>query len=137
MDRKEFLSTIGLGAVAAVCTYCLGGCKVDNGPTGPTNVNFTLNLNDPANSALKSNGGYLYNSGVIVARTASGSFVAVSLACTHAGATVYYDPSSNHFNCPAHGSVFATDGSVINGPASAPLTRYNTSLSGSSLRVYS
>jgi cytochrome b6-f complex iron-sulfur subunit len=137
MDRKEFLTAMGIGAVAVVSTYCLGGCKANEpGITGPANVDFTLDLTAAANSALKSFGGYVYNSGVIVAHTPSG-YVAVSLQCTHQGNTVYYDGNSNDFICPAHGSKFNTSGGVINGPASSPLTRYNTSLNGDSLRVYS
>jgi cytochrome b6-f complex iron-sulfur subunit len=58
MDRKEFLSAIGLGAAAIACSYCLGACNVnDPGITGPTNVDFTLDLNAQANTALKSAGG--------------------------------------------------------------------------------
>ncbi len=137
MDRKEFLSLAGAGAAAALCSACLGGCKNPDAITGPTNVNFTLDLSQPANSALTHNGGYVYNAGVIVARTTNGAYVAVSQTCTHAGSTIVYDSSANRFFCPAHGSAFATDGSVINGPASDPLTRYNTQLNGNLLKVYS
>jgi len=138
MDRKEFLSTLGLGAAALACSYCLAGCKpLDNPITAPTNVDFTLDLTSPANAALNKNGGYIYQSGVIVARTTSGSYVAVSQTCTHAGGTVEYIASTNDFFCPSHGSNFATNGSVVNGPASSPLTRYTTVLTGTSLRVHS
>ncbi len=138
MDRKEFLSLLGVGAVAAACSACLGACKTDTGvPSAPTNVDFTLDLTDPANGSLKTNGGYIYKSGVIVARTVAGTYVAVSSTCTHAGGTVYYDAGGNRFHCPVHGSNFATDGTVLNGPAGSPLMRYNTSLNGTSLRIYS
>ena len=138
MNRKEFLSTLGLGAAAIACSYCINGCKpLDNPITAPTNVNFTLDLTAPANAALKTNGGYLYSGGLIIARTVGGAFVALSQLCTHAGGTVQYVSGSNSFYCPNHGSSFATNGSVINGPATSPLTAYHTSLSGSSLRVYS
>jgi cytochrome b6-f complex iron-sulfur subunit len=138
MNRKEFLSTIGLGAAAVACSYCLNGCSPLSNPiTAPTNVDFTLDLNVPANAALKTNGGYVYNGGVIVARTTSGAYVAVSQLCTHAGGTVQYVPSSNSFYCPNHGSNFATNGSVLNGPATSSLGTYHTALTGTSLRVYS
>ncbi len=138
MDIKEFLATLGLGAAAVVCTYCLNGCTpTDNPITAPTNVDFTLDLTAPANASLKTNGGYIYNGGVIVARTKDGSYVAVSQTCTHAGGTVEYLPSSNRFYCPNHGSNFSTDGSVVNGPAASPLRKYNTTLTGTSLRVTS
>jgi len=139
MDRKEFLSVLGLGAAVIACGSCVGGCKPldDNVPSAPTNVDFTLNLADAANSALKSNGGYVYHNGIIVARTSNGSYVALSSICTHQGGTVFYDSATNEFHCPNHGSNFATDGSVINGPASSPIARYTTALSGTSLRVRS
>jgi cytochrome b6-f complex iron-sulfur subunit len=138
MERREFLSTLGIGAAALACSYCLAGCQSNDGVTNaPTNVDFTLDLTDPANSALKTNGGYVYKNGVIVTRTVTGAYVAVSSTCTHAGGTVFYDASGNRFHCPNHGSNFGTDGSVINGPAGSPLARYNTALSGNSLRVFS
>jgi cytochrome b6-f complex iron-sulfur subunit len=138
MDRKEFLSTLGLGAAALACSYCLSGCKpLDNPITAPTNVDFTLDLTNSSNASLNKNGGYVYQDGVIVARTSSGSYVAVSQTCTHAGGTVEYMASTNRFYCPNHGSNFATDGSVVNGPASSPLARYTTVLTGTSLRVHS
>ncbi len=138
MDRKEFLSTLGLGAAAFVCSYCLTGCQpLDNPITAPTNVDFTLDLTAPANAALKSNGGYLYNAGVIVARTTTGAYVAVSQKCTHQGSNVQYVSSDNSFYCPSHGSDFATSGAVNRGPASSSLAAYHTTLNGTSLRVYS
>jgi cytochrome b6-f complex iron-sulfur subunit len=138
MDRKEFLSLLGLTSAAFAVSYCFGGCQpMSNAPTAPTNVNFTLDLTNPAYSALNSNGGYIYNGGVIVARTVSGTYIAVSQYCTHAGGTVIYDSKNNDIYCPVHGSVFSTSGSVIQGPAGSPLAKYNTSLSGNSLRIYS
>jgi cytochrome b6-f complex iron-sulfur subunit len=138
MNRKDFLSALGLGTAAVACSYCLNGCKpLDSPITAPTNVDFTLDLTASTNAALKTNGGYLYNGGIIIARTANSSYVALSQICTHAGGTVQYVVSSNSFYCPNHGSNFATNGSVINGPATSPLTAYHTSLNGSSLRVYS
>ena len=138
MDRKEFLASLGIGAAVITGISVFPGCQVDNPVSAaPTNVDFTLNLTDPANTNLKSNGGYIYKDGIIVAKTASGSFVAVYSSCPHAGATVTYDGSNNRFHCPAHGSNFSTTGSVINGPANQALHQYNTSLNGTSLRVYS
>ena len=137
MDRKEFLTSFGVGTAAAVCSYCLGGCQPnDPGITGPTNVSFTLDLTLSANSALNNVGGYIYHSGVIVAHTVNG-YVAVSSTCTHQGSTVFYDQNTDSFFCPAHGSRFDDNGAVINGPATGPLTKYKTSLNGNILKVTS
>jgi len=137
MDRKEFLSVVGLGAAAIVCSYCFGGCQKDNPISAPTNVDFSLDLTNAAYATLRTNGGYIYNGGVIVAKTIHGTYVAVSQGCTHQGATVTYDASSDQFYCPSHGSLFATNGGVTRGPAANPLTVYKTTLTGNTLHVYS
>jgi len=137
MERREFLSFVALGATAAACTYCLSGCTVpDPGITGPTGIDFTLDLTSAANNGLRAVGGYLYNDGIIVAH-APGGYVAVSQACTHQGATISYDLASNSFICPAHGSRFGLDGSVLNGPAASKLSTYNAVLNGNNLHIYS
>lgn len=139
MDRKEFLSLVGMSMGAYVLTRCLESCsKKDGGsfPTPPSNVNMTLTLTDPAYSALGSNGGYVYlSNGIIVARTNSGSYLAVSEYCTHQGTAVVFRASQNNFYCSSHGSVFGADGHVSNGPAGIALKQYNTSLSGNSLTI--
>ena len=139
MDRKEFLALLGISSAALALTYCFGGCQpgMNSFPTAPSNVDFTLDLTNSANTALNTNGGYVYHGGVIVARTTGGTFVAVSQYCTHAGGTVVYESRVNEFYCPVHGSVFSTNGSVVNGPAPTALVKYNTSLAGTSLRVFS
>lgn len=138
MDRKEFLSIVGVGAAALLYQSCLTGCNPQNSlVNAPTNVDFSLDLSSPSNAALAKDGGYVYNGGVIVARVSAGNFVAVSQACTHQGSTVIYQSSAKDFYCRSHGSRFSTNGSVINGPASTPLKQYNVSLNGTSLRVYS
>ncbi len=138
MDRKEFLSNLGVGAAAIICSSCLGGCQpLDTVVGAPTNIDITLDLTASVNSGLIQSGGTLYRDGIVIARTAAGTYIAVSSACTHAGTTVQYEAGGNRFHCPAHGSNFASDGSVINGPANSPLGKYNTTLTGSSLRVFS
>jgi len=138
ITRKEFLSLLGLGTAAVAATYCIGGCQpVSTAPPPPTNVDFTLDLTNPAYSALNSTGGYLYANKIIIARTVNGTFAAVSEYCTHAGGTIVFDKNTDDFYCPVHGSVYSPGGTVLQGPASTPLAKYNTSLSGTSLRVYS
>jgi len=100
-------------------------------------VDFTLDLTLPANASLNNNGGSLLKSGLIVARTSAGEYIAVSSACTHQGGTIYFNSEANRFICPNHGANFSTTGSVLLGPTSSPLTNCNISLTGTSLRVYS
>jgi cytochrome b6-f complex iron-sulfur subunit len=134
MDRKEFIRLAGGSAGWMLISSCMSGCSGSDVSPAPTNVDFTL---DVSTGALATNGGSLNKSGVIVAKTLSGSFIAVSAACTHEGTTIQFQSSNNNFRCPNHGAVFSTSGAVVNGPATKALTQYKTTLTGTSLRVTS
>ena len=54
-------------------------------------------------------------------RAADGTLVERSAACTHLGCIVHWNGTEQCWDCPCHGSQFATDGSVINGPALSAL----------------
>jgi len=138
MDRKEFLLTLGKGAAIAGIAYCVG-CAANGSdvPTAPNNVDMTLDLSQSANNALNTVGGSIVSNGIIIGRTGTSSFVAVSAACTHQGTTIQFQLNNNRFYCNNHGSTFALDGSVTNGPAARSLTKYNTSLNGNNLRIFS
>ncbi len=133
MNRKEFLSILGISAGGLVVATCLGACK----KTETNATDFTLDLNSSANSALNTNGGYVVTKGIIVARTNSGTYIAVAAACTHEGTNVTYQAATNRFHCNNHGANFSSTGAVQNGPANAALTQYKTELTGTTLRIYS
>jgi cytochrome b6-f complex iron-sulfur subunit len=136
MERRKFFSIVGMGVTAVVVSNALISCKKDTVNPAPTNVDFTLDINSASAAALKDKGGYIYQNNLIIAHLPSDEYVALSSVCTHAGCTVQFNGSSD-FPCPCHGSIFATDGSVVKGPASKSLKKYNTSLNGNSLRVFS
>jgi len=48
---------------------------------------------------------------------------AVSAICTHLYCQVGFNAAERSWDCPCHGSRFATDGTVIQGPAVSPLER--------------
>ncbi|GAA1496818.1 FAD-dependent oxidoreductase [Paeniglutamicibacter kerguelensis] len=56
-----------------------------------------------------------------VYRDPEGQVHAVSAVCTHLGCIVDFNPADVTWDCPCHGSRFATDGNVIQGPAVAAL----------------
>jgi cytochrome b6-f complex iron-sulfur subunit len=58
---------------------------------------------------------------------------AISITCTHLGCVV--KAGAGGFECPCHGSRFASDGSVTRGPAPRPLPWLKVSVSGSAVTV--
>jgi Rieske Fe-S protein len=50
-------------------------------------------------------------------RDDDGKVHGLSAVCTHLGCLVSFNPAERSWDCPCHGSRFATDGSVIEGPA--------------------
>ena len=59
----------------------------------------------------------------LIARTAQNPFSVVSGMCTHQACTIT-GFANQRYVCPCHGSEFATDGSVVNGPAILPLPQF-------------
>jgi Rieske Fe-S protein len=56
-------------------------------------------------------------------RAPDGELFAVSPVCTHLGCKVHWNSVETSWDCPCHGSRFRPDGTVIEGPALAPLKR--------------
>ena len=64
---------------------------------------------------------------------AEARFTAVTARCTHSGCLVRAEPDG--YVCPCHGSSFANDGQVIDGPARLPLTGYQVETSAGELLI--
>ncbi|WP_425336066.1 FAD-dependent oxidoreductase [Sinorhizobium numidicum] len=58
---------------------------------------------------------------IAVCRDTDGTLHAVSATCTHKGCTVTWNNADCTWDCPCHGSIFASNGAVIHGPARKPL----------------
>jgi glycine/D-amino acid oxidase-like deaminating enzyme/nitrite reductase/ring-hydroxylating ferredoxin subunit len=56
-----------------------------------------------------------------VYRDAAGTVVERSAVCTHLGCIVAWNSGEKSWDCPCHGSRFASDGHVLNGPAVSDL----------------
>ena len=148
IERKEFLSLVGLSSASALAAVCMGSCSKSTEntttpgqptqPTTPTNVNITLDLTQAANASLATPGGFIYTGAIIVAKTISGSYIAVSKVCTHQGSTIEYQGTNQRFYCPNHGATFSDTGAFIAGPdCLASLKQYKTTLSGNMLTITS
>ena len=151
MERKDFIEQVGLSAASILIFGCMQSCsKSDSAAptTPPTNnnkptnkVDFTINITNNPYTKLSTAGGFYVDrtNNIIIARTLTNDFIAVSSLCTHQQVTLEFQASNNRFVCPSppgHGSLFSSTGAVVNGPAGAQLKTYKTALTGNSLRIY-
>lgn len=84
----------------------------------------------PTASVPVGGGVILAEQAVVVTQPTAGEFKAFSAICTHQGCLVG-PVENNEIICPCHGSKFsATDGSVLQGPATQPLAPGKASVSG-------
>lgn len=142
-NRRQLLLRVGLGALLAGCRMSLDDeppvedVVAPPAPDGTATAGATrceegvcIDLAHPDNVALVEVDGFrvlvLDSRRIVVVRTSETTFVALSAACTHAGTTVRYDPSRTELVCPNHGSRFALDGDVTEGPAELPLSAFET-----------
>ncbi len=138
------------GFVAASALVPIAACKASD-PGDPSNLpdarptddavqgtgfevsgnNLLVDLTHPLNLPLTNVGGTriipISGDKLIVVREDDTTFVTLSAVCTHAGCSVRYIAAGDSFSCPCHGSGYAIDGSVTNGPAARPLTQYDNS----------
>jgi len=63
---------------------------------------------------------------VAACRDLAGQLHVHSAACTHLGCVVHWNSTEQCWDCPCHGSQFAPDGAVLNGPAMSDLPRAET-----------
>jgi cytochrome b6-f complex iron-sulfur subunit len=134
MTRKDFLNTLGLGAAFVLTTNCLSSCTKDSNEL----VDFTIDLADASNATIGINGNYVVRNGAVIARTNDGNLVAATLTCSHDGEKkVAYDKATNEYLCTAHNARFDLQGGGLNAKGNKGLTIYQTSLTGTILRVFS
>jgi thiosulfate dehydrogenase [quinone] large subunit len=150
LDRRAFLSRARVagmllmgGAVASALTAGVGRLLAGHGGgggvagLGTPNGSSTTSTSAPADgaSAVRIGPGSAVPVGGVasftdpasgdpafVVQPTAGHFAAFSAVCPHAGCEVQFSQSANEFVCPCHGARFAATGSLLQGPATRPLT---------------
>jgi Rieske Fe-S protein len=97
-------------------------CIVGAGLAGITTA-YLLGRNGQHVVVLDDNGAVLQRgaSKIAVYRDDDGRLIERSAVCTHLGCIVQWNSLERSWDCPCHGSRFAPDGAVLNGPAITPL----------------
>lgn len=100
-----------------------------------TNRLLTIDLTSSTASALKTVGGYLVQSGIVVALVSTGVYVAVTQTCSHQprNAVIF---NKTEFYCTVHGARFDLTGKGKNSFGSNGITVYKVATDGKTLVVY-
>jgi len=123
---------VGSGTALGLSLPILSACGSDGDVSGedPTNgAGDTL----PSASEVPVGGGVIAGS-VVITQPEEGTFRAFSSTCTHQGCRV--SSVSETINCACHGSQYdISDGSVVGGPAPAPLPEKDVVVEGGEITV--
>lgn len=138
MLKKQHYIFILVVLIAFSCS------KDDNVNIPLVNVNFTINVNNPAYSDVQVPGGWMYinggSRGIILYRYSNDEFRAFDRHCTFdvtstCGLVSVDNSNIQGFDDCCGSKFLISDGSVTQGPANLPLKAYNTSFDGSILRI--
>ena len=154
--KKAALAGLSIGSVGSLMSCATSGGDSDSdesaavgesdnttvGSSGDSGDSPTADLiidtTDSSYSVLANTGGSLSldggsgipSPGILIHRSSPTSVDVVSRYCTHQGC-----PVGSNYVCACHNSVFAKDGSVLQGPASSPLETYSATISGNSIHI--
>lgn len=140
MKRREFISLVGVGSAAPlIISSCTSKASqsVVNPPRadGFQEVGTLTQLDKEQQLLSKNLGGSDKKALIIRNPTDNKQLIAVNPTCTHAGCAVAWESDGQAFVCPCHDSQFSSDGKVLKGPATKPLTSYQVKLEGDSIFV--
>jgi menaquinol-cytochrome c reductase iron-sulfur subunit len=109
-----------VGAVLATPRTAAPNAFAEVGPIADLPVGEPVGLTFVAESTDAFNVGLLPHN-IWVVKDAAGGVTVFSPVCTHLGCQVFWDGGTQHFVCPCHNSIFASNGTVVSGPAPRPL----------------
>lgn len=111
-DPRQMKQTIRVALNMALGSLKEGGASRFDAPAGTAFIMADGGENNAAGDPTF--GGFLTRD--------RGQLRAFAITCPHLGCSYNFDQGKGHFVCPCHGSEFALDGSVLHGPATAPLS---------------
>lgn len=130
LSRRHVLAG-GAGCALTICG--LAGCA-SYGPEPEPTTGAPTGLTTPADAIPVGGGTVFADHQIVVTQPSSGEFKAFTAICTHQGCTVAEVTTT--IDCHCHGSRYAiADGSVVAGPATAPLRELSATVSGSDITV--
>ena len=164
MNRRNFLSWVGVGTLATSLPVALAACNPDGQNADTASPAVGDDSSEPAatdDTAAAPDGtaqgegfvpagtvtdldeqGFIANEDlaagpVIIIRNPDqpDALVALDSRCPHRGCAVEWQASDNQFLCPCHQSAFEPDGSLITGPATQSLKALEVRLDGDQVLI--
>ena len=112
--------TVMAGAAVAGAGILTAGCSTSEPPPAGTTDQPAGTPVGPVSEIPVGSGRIFEATGVVITQPAAGTINAFSDVCPHQGCTLGSVEGGN-IVCPCHGSRFALDGSVVQGPAETGL----------------
>lgn len=145
MDRRSFLSWVGLGWLASSLPIAIAACSNQTastpttvtaigtpGPDGFQAVSTVADLDKAGQIMVKDFPG---GAVLVVKDAATSGVAAVNPTCPHQGCVVVWKGDQKAFVCPCHDAEFAVDGKVLAGPATRPLKTLTAKIEGDAVLV--
>ncbi len=144
MDRRSFLSWVGVGWLASSLPLVIAACapkietetETETTSSGPQGFQEVGTLSELQKGQILVTAGL--GSGPLLIVPSPGNPnapIAVNPTCTHAGCTVKWQAEQATFVCPCHGSEFDLSGKVTKGPAAKPLPTYAAKIEANGVLV--
>ena len=140
MNRRDFLSLVGVGFIATSLPVAIAACSPDNqsdssatpGDEAWKKVGSVADLDNKGQLLAKNSP---IGPVLVVGKSQDANLTAVNPKCTHAGCDMTWEADIKKFVCPCHGSEFGIDGKVTKGPATKPIPSYSVKLEGDAVLV--
>jgi cytochrome b6-f complex iron-sulfur subunit len=132
MDRRTFVTWVGMGWLASCLPVALAACSSTT-EDGFHIVGSTADLDQKGQLTYRRFGAET----VVVVRdpNQSETLFAVTPKCTHQGCDLQWQSDQKAFVCPCHGARFNADGKVAKGPAGEALKTHPVRIQDDSVQV--
>jgi nitrite reductase/ring-hydroxylating ferredoxin subunit len=134
-DGTTTTGTTTTGTTTGTTTSSVTGVITTEELNKITSTKLKIDLTSTTYTKLKTVGGYMIISNIVVALSKANTYVAATVTCSHEPKKqmIY---SNNEWYCTAHGARFSLAGAGLNGNGRAGLSVYKVATDGKTLVVY-
>lgn len=130
MNRRTFLSWIGVGTLASSLPAVIVACSQDVTRTNSNKFRTVGSVAELDTKNIIFDETDLAQPILVFRNSKTQKIKAIDPKCTHKGCNVEFDSEKQLLVCPCHNSQFSLDGEVVKKPATKPLLTYETKQEG-------